>query len=145
MSPPKPETTSVLCEKCQENEATVHLTMVGDRLSQSKDLCEECYEATSPQFRALSAAQKDARCEYCGAQPCIYGSDILALATGVQKLKFMCTPCSIEYNRYIQDSLLGSPPGLSQREQVELIRKLDQETALHMKRWVSQRGRMDAP
>jgi hypothetical protein len=95
----------MLCETCQKKEATCHVCAIVDGVSESKDLCEDCYQATSPQFRAFLAAQQEAHCEYCDGQPCAVGTDILALATGVQKLKFMCMPCSIEHNRYVQQRL----------------------------------------
>jgi hypothetical protein len=62
------------------------------------------------------------------------------LVTGVQKLKFMCMPCSIEHNRYVQQHLQKDASGLSQEEQLALLRKLEQDADEHMKRWVSERG-----
>lgn len=106
----------------------------------SSDLCTECHEASSPEAREFSAAQRDARCEYCGGQPCAGGTDVLALAMGVQKLKFMCMPCSTEHNRFVQQQLQQDASGLSQQEQLKLLRKLDEEADRHMKQWISQRG-----
>jgi len=105
----------------------------------SRDLCVECHEASSPEAREFAAAQRDARCEYCGGQPCAGGTDFLALVTGVQKLKFMCMPCSMEHNRYIQQQLQRDESGLSQQDQLALLRKLDEEADKHMKQWVSER------
>ena len=106
----------------------------------SRDLCIECHEAGSPEAREFSAAQRNARCEYCGGQPCAGGTDILALVTGVQKLKFMCMPCSMEHNRYVQQQMRQNASGLSQQEQLALLRKLDEQADEHMKQWVSERG-----
>jgi protein-arginine kinase activator protein McsA len=130
----------MLCESCQKNEATCHVCTIVDGVSQSRDLCIECHEASSPEARELSAAQRDARCEYCGGQPCAGGTDIFAMMTGVQKLKFMCMPCSMEHNRYIQQQLHPDASGLSQHEQLAMLRKLDREADAHMKQWVSERG-----
>lgn len=107
---------------------------------QKRDLCQECYEASSPDARGFASAQRDARCEYCGGQPCAGGTDFLAMVTGIQKLKFMCMPCSMEHNRYIQEHLQPDASALTQGEQLALLRKLNEDADLHMKQWVSQRG-----
>jgi hypothetical protein len=106
----------------------------------SRDLCVECHEASSPEAKAYAAAQRGAHCQYCGGQPCAGGTDFLALVTGVQKLKFMCMPCSMEHNRYVGDQLQRDASGLSQEEQLALLRELDQDADEHMKQWVSERG-----
>jgi len=130
----------MLCENCHKNEATCHVcTVVGD-VSQSRDLCSECYEASSPEAREFSAAQHDARCEYCGGQPCGGGTDFLAMATGVQKLKFMCMPCSMEHNRFVQEQLRDDALELSQPEQLAMLRKIDRHADEHMRQWISERG-----
>jgi hypothetical protein len=64
----------------------------------------------------------------------------MALVTGVQKLKFMCMPCSMEHNRFIRQHLSQDASELSQEQQLALLRKLDQEADEHMTRWVSERG-----
>ena len=130
----------MLCEICQKNEATCHVCTIVDGISQSRDLCVECHETSSPQAREFSAAQRDARCEYCGGQACIGGTDILAMATGVQKLKFMCMPCSMEHNRYMQQQMQQDASTLSQQDQLVLLRKLDRQADEHMKQWVSEGG-----
>jgi len=130
----------MLCEKCQEHEATCHITTIEGGISKSRDLCSECYEAGSPEAREFAAAQRKARCEYCGGQPCAGGTDFLALVTGVQKMKFMCMPCSMEHNRYIQQQLQQDASGLSQQEQLAAPHILRDEADKHMKQWVSERG-----
>ena len=130
----------MFCESCQKNEATCHVCTIVDGVSQSRDLCIECHEASSPEAREFSAAQRDAHCEYCGGQPCAGGTDFLAMATGVQKLKFMCMPCSMERNRYLQQQLQRDASGLSQHEQLTLLRSIHDEADTHMKQWVSERG-----
>jgi hypothetical protein len=130
----------MLCERCKKKEASCHVCTVVDGVSQSRDLCIECHEASSPEAREFSAAQRDARCEYCGGQPCAGGTDLLAMVTGVQKLKFMCMPCSMEHDLYIQQQLHPEASGLSQLEQLAMLRRLDREADAHMKQWVSERG-----
>jgi len=60
--------------------------------------------------------------------------------TGDQKLKFMCLPCSAEHNRFIQSRLKPSAAGLSQQEQLALIRKVNVHADRHMKQWVLDGG-----
>ena len=130
----------MLCESCHKAEATCHVCTIVDGISQSRDLCSECHEASSPEARDLSAAQREARCEYCGGQPCAGGTDIFAMMAGEQKFKFMCMPCSMEHNRYIQQQLQRDASRLSRHEQLELIRKVNDEADTHMKQWVLDRG-----
>ena len=130
----------MLCESCQKNEATRHICTIVDGISQYRDLCGECHEAGSPEAKDFAAAQRDARCEYCGGQPCAGGTDIFTMMTGVQKLKFMCMPCSMERNRYLQQQLQRDASGLSQHEQLTLLRSINDEADTHMKQWVSERG-----
>ena len=130
----------MLCDNCHLREATCHVcAIVGDVMT-SRDLCVECHEASSPEAREFFAAQTDAQCEYCRGRPCAGGTNVLALVTGVQKLKFMCMPCSMEHNRYVQQQLQPNTSGLSQQDQLALLRKLDREADEHMKRWASERG-----
>lgn len=104
----------------------------------SKDLCAECLDANAPATREFTAAARIALCQYCGGHPCAGGTDALALVTGVQKLKFMCMACSMEHNRFIQEHLQDAS-GLSQQEQLALVRKFVEEADDHMRRWVSER------
>jgi protein-arginine kinase activator protein McsA len=132
----------MLCQNCHQREATCHVNEINqiEGVITSKDLCGECHEASSPEAREFSAAQRNARCQYCGGQPCAGGTDFLALITGVQKLKFMCMPCSMEHNRYTRQQLRPDASGLSQQEQLDLLRKLDNDADKHMKQWVLKRG-----
>ena len=130
----------MLCENCHQREATCHICEIEGDVMKSRELCVECHEASSREAKELAAAQRDALCQYCGGQPCAGGTDFLALVTGVQKLKFVCMPCSMEHNRYIQQHLPQHASGLSQSEQLALLRKLDREADEHMRRWLSGRG-----
>lgn len=130
----------MVCDNCHQREATCHICAIEGDIMTSRNLCVECHEASSPEAGEFSVALRDARCEYCGGQPWSGGTDDLALATGVQKLKFMCRPCSMEHNRYSQQQLQPDVSGLSQEEQLALLRKLDREADEHMKRWVAERG-----
>ena len=129
----------ILCEVCHERPATHHICYGGT--GKSSDFCGECFQASAPPDIIQSAqAARDAHCQYCGGQPCAGGTDMFALMTGVQKSKYMCMPCSMEYHRFIQRQLSPDASGLSQQEQLALLRKLDRDADEHMKRWVSERG-----
>jgi hypothetical protein len=129
----------MLCNSCHRLEATCHVTVVAGDSIQKRDLCEECFKAGSPEARGLVEVHRDARCQYCDGQPCAGATDFLGLATGVQALKFMCMPCLMEHNRYAQEHFPKGASGLSQQEQLDLLRKLDKEADAHMKRWASER------
>ena len=132
----------MLCQNCHEREATNFLTDG----TKSRHLCQECFEAESPELKAFAAEMRTARCQYCGGQPCSGGTDILALITsgmtGVQKMKYMCGPCRREYDRSLQQQLLqhGETAGRSQEEQLAIIQTLRDEVDKHMQEWVTERG-----
>ena len=54
-------------------------------------------------------------------------------------MKYMCMPCSMEHNRYIQQQLQQEDSGLSQQEQLAALRTLNIAADKHMKQWVSER------
>jgi hypothetical protein len=130
----------MLCDSCHQRPATCHIVTILDGVQQTRDLCSECHEANSPETRAFAAAMRNARCEYCGGETFADGTDFLEMVTGVQKLRFMCMPCSIEHNRYVQEQLQEGVSGLSQQDQLALLRRLAAEADKHMKEWVSERG-----
>lgn len=130
----------MLCEICHKNQAACHVCSIGGGVSQSRDLCGECLEASSPEATDFAAAQREARCQYCGGRPCAGGTDIFAMIAGVQKLKFMCMPCSMEHHRFVQQHLQRDASGLSQHDQLVLIRTINEEADTHMKQWVLDRG-----
>ena len=132
-------TDDMLCEKCQEREATCHRYKICGDSTTVTNLCSECDEAGSPEARAIAEAGRKARCEYCGGQPCFGGPDMFAMMTGVEKLKFMCMPCSSEFQRYIQQQLQPDASDLSTPDELSLFRKIYEEADRHMKQWGSER------
>src|SRR5689334_21226848 len=82
----------MLCESCNEQEATCHITTIAGDAMQKRDLCAACFAITFPDNFPEGTPRSpsfspDARCEYCGRAPCITGGDILATATGSQSSK----------------------------------------------------------
>ena len=129
----------MLCQNCHEREATCHVVAIADGVSRSRDLCNECFEAESPEAKERASEARAAHCQYCGGQPCAGGTDFLVLMTGVQQMKYMCMPCLMEHNRYIQQQLQQEDSGLSQQEQLAALRTLNIAADKHMKQWVSER------
>ena len=140
---PQSPVSDMLCESCHQREASHHITCINGDVVQKRDLCPECFLASSPdalpESRRLATAQRDARCVYCGGQPYMCGTVLLAIVRGDQNLKFVCIPCSIEHNRYLQEHLQEDASALSQQEHSDFLRKLNEEADGHMKEWVSQR------
>ena len=127
-----------VCEVCGERRAT-HFVCYGGT-GKNSHLCDECFESSAPpEIRESASAVRDARCQYCGDQPCTGGTDMFALITGVQKSKYMCMPCSVEYHRFLQQQLSPDDSGFSQQEQIAVIQKMLDEADAHMKHWVSKR------
>jgi protein-arginine kinase activator protein McsA len=129
----------MLCESCHKREATCHVHAVIDRAMLHKSLCARCFESYSPDGKEVLEKQLDARCEYCGGLPHSRETDLRSLAYGIERTRFMCHPCSVEHEQYFQDRLDQDVSGLSQKEQLELLRKLDDDTDTHMKQWVARK------
>jgi len=129
-----------LCDECGTRPATWHSTIVIGDETRFSDLCHECFEAlATPEEREFDAAQRDARCQYCGGLPCSGGSDFLALAMGVQGTRFMCHSCSLEFHRYVRQELAKCSEDLPQQEQLEAVRIVSEKAERHMRQWVEER------
>ncbi|HTY88715.1 MAG TPA: hypothetical protein VMB80_14705 [Candidatus Acidoferrum sp.] len=130
----------MLCDSCHKREATRHVTVIVGDMMQKRDFCAECFEADSPSVAAGAVDQSGARCEYCGGQPCAGAADFLALGTVIPQMKFMCVPCSLEYQRYLQQELEAGPGDLTQQQQLDAIRKLRERANAHMRQWAAEGG-----
>ena len=127
-----------VCEVCHGRPATNYVCE--PHLGRSRDLCDECFQASAPlELRESAAAVRAAHCQYCGAQPCAGGTDFLAQSIGVQRTKYMCMPCTQEYLRYTQGQMQHLPAASPQQEQLAAIRRLLDAADTHMKIWVSER------
>lgn len=86
-----------------------------------RDLCQECWEASStPSEREIAAS----RCYICGAGFNVGGTDPLARRFGVQRMRFFCFQCSPIYNDCVSRALAGVPRDLSAEEQSALLATL---------------------
>jgi hypothetical protein len=131
-----PEDT--VCEACHERRANHFVCPAGS--GAGSHLCNECFDSsTPPEVRDTAAAVRAAHCQYCGAQPCAGGTDFLALATGVRQDQYLCMPCTMEHQRFVQQQLSLDDSDLSKHEQLAVLRKLLDDADAHMKRWVAAR------
>jgi protein-arginine kinase activator protein McsA len=128
----------MICESCLQDEATCHYTVIGEGgKMKSQHLCADCYRTDLRDPQELRAATPGTRCHYCGEQACVGGVDLFALATGEAEYKYLCAQCLSEYSRYVEQQLEGDFSGLSRKEQIVLIRKVNDRTDKHMKQWCS--------
>jgi len=88
---------------------------------QKRDLCMQCFEATSPGVGV--AVSPDARCQYSGGQQFCASTDFLAIATGREEMMVLCMACNQELLRFTGQELEALPEGLPQDKQLEAIRK----------------------
>jgi hypothetical protein len=92
--------------------------------------------------RPQIAAILGAHCQYCGGQASGGCIDFLTPTTGVQRMWYMCAPCSREHDRYIQREfglVSRKIRKLSQQEQSAALRELNIAADKHMKKWVLER------
>jgi DNA-directed RNA polymerase subunit RPC12/RpoP len=132
------------CDACKEREATCHVVnMVGNR-RQSSDLCIECFEAREPtEQKQLRKATEAAACEYCGGRPCVYWNsltNLFGMIVGLGQTRFLCTPCSTEYNAFLAKAFPSGAQDVSESEQLAIAEKLRERVHRHMLAWVAKRG-----
>jgi protein-arginine kinase activator protein McsA len=128
------------CEACRENEAVCHLTFILGQQQFTKHFCSECYtEQASPAEQAFLKEAPGKACDCCGSKPCFVATDIVELCLGRQKSRFLCRPCSQEFNRIIQQEAAVLEAVHSedmQRAELEALRsRIDEQ----MRRWSSRR------
>ena len=131
---------AMLCEQCQEREATNHITsFIGD-VKHTRGVCNECLESSGTPEAECAASMRAARCDFCGAPANLGGTDHLALCVGEQRFSHQCFSCSEEFNRYTGAAMERMPGGLSQEQQLDAIRQLRQDADRHMRDWLSRRA-----
>jgi protein-arginine kinase activator protein McsA len=139
----------MLCEICHEREATVHNTEIAGDVQKTRDLCEQCFQATEPARAGDLAAALKAGCRYCGGEPYAGGGSPLPGPTGVHGITFMCKPCSEEYYRVLDHKIPGfvecARTATVTDDLIAKMRACDFSAILteiedHMKKWVAERG-----
>jgi protein-arginine kinase activator protein McsA len=131
----------ILCDACHKREATCHLNKIVDGKIKSTDLCSQCYEAREPiELKESRRAAEAARCEYCGAQPCVDWhslTNISAIIVAPEEARFLCSSCSEEYNRFLAHKLASVPEGLAEAEQLAKFGGLRDAAHAHMMDWLA--------
>jgi protein-arginine kinase activator protein McsA len=138
----------MLCEICHEREATVHNTEIAGDVQKSRDLCEQCCQATDPAQAGNLAAALRAGCRYCGGEPYAGGGSSLTGPTGIHRISFTCKPCTEEYYRFLDHKIPGFvecartatvTDDLKARMRSCDLSAIFTEIEVHMKKWVAER------
>jgi protein-arginine kinase activator protein McsA len=139
----------MLCEICQEREATVHTTQIAGDVQKVRNLCDTCFQAAEPaQARGLAEALQ-AGCRYCGGEPYVGGGSHVPGSSGVREISFMCRPCTEEYYRFLDQRVPGFvecartatvTDDLRARLRTSDLSAIFAEIEDHMKRWVAERS-----
>ena len=118
----------MLCEVCHARPAANHTTTIIDGVMQTRDLCQECFEATaaSPE-RELAAQLRAARCYFCGGGINAGGTDPLAQPFGVQRTRYFCFRCLPIYSDCVERALSEMPRNLPPEQRSALLETLTQK------------------
>ena len=125
----------MLCERCNQREATVHTTTVAGDNTKTVNLCAECFEGTDPDM--VSHFQEG--CHYCGGEFNCTAPDLSAASFGKQKLWALCSRCAEEYYGYYNRKLPGLGAAKLTPEHVSQLPDFLAELDWHMKQWVSEK------
>jgi len=94
----------MLCEKCNQTEATVHITeVVAEAPDEMKkrDFCEACFSQSDLAKRVPGETVREAKCDRCGAPAVIgWAAGIWrADGTGNEEGHFWCEKCREDLDR----------------------------------------------
>jgi protein-arginine kinase activator protein McsA len=140
----------MLCEKCQQREATHHefnVTVNCDErgvVPSASDthteghLCDECYETSSPFAREVTAAW-EAGCVYCGGEPIMTAPNLSSALLEEDKIVVLCERCGQEFFRCMNVKFPGLAEGSITPEQIAHLKATFSEIHEQMKKWVSER------
>jgi len=106
----------MLCDRCQERNATVFLTRIVSGQMEKGQWCEACYAAIDPAHADAMAKG----CRFCGGP--------LLCSLPFPSSDFVCARCKEEAYRFA-DVLIS----VDQKPTTELLAALDE----HMKKWLS--------
>ncbi len=140
----------MLCENCHQCEATHHeinITVICGESGTSEtagdptqsNLCDECFEDSSPDARELTSAWK-AGCAYCGGESICTTPDLSAALRDEHKTAVLCERCSREFSRCLNLKLPGMADGSITPAQMGNLKTIFAEIHDHIKKWVSERG-----
>jgi protein-arginine kinase activator protein McsA len=123
-----------ICEVCHQRPATIFVSHSG--VSNSA-FCSECAPSD---LQALDRELRDAHCDYCSGQPASRIMDDLALTMGIQKPKYICSGCMMEYSRFILDYMRSRDWScIAGEQEAAAIQEFVDTADAHMREWVSSR------
>lgn len=138
----------MLCEKCNKQEALLHVTenWAGSGVSKEVNLCADCAQTFHglAGITNLSDVIKRAPCRYCGGEPYCSGGHTIAGLIGNHNSGWMCKPCAEEYFRFLSEKWPGLGDVEITKEQIAHIHSTDKAAVIrkaeeHMKRSVAER------
>src|SRR5262249_28165871 len=86
----------MLCDNCHQREATCHIDDLREGVVvRRRDLCRECYEASSPEAMEHEEELSDGRCKYCGAPAEVGWGTVIRGPDGTvdNASNFVCEEC----------------------------------------------------
>ena len=87
----------MLCQKCKENEATIHITEVSNGDHRETHLCEQCAEANGAVVKTPVTINQ------------LLSSLIAAHSGAAELADLTCPKCGISFLEFRQQGLLGCP------------------------------------
>ena len=87
----------MLCQRCQKNEATIHITEVSNGEHQESHLCEQCAEADGTVIKSPATINQ------------LLNSLIIAHSGAAELAGLTCPECGISFLEFRQQGLLGCP------------------------------------
>ena len=104
-----------VCRRCQQSEAVHHATRVIHGVMHTTDLYADCFEVSAPQaVRDFTAMATQRGCFFCGGMSNVGGSEPIARALGIHRLRFFCFRCSrlysLEVSRMLRTVPKDAPP-----------------------------------
>jgi protein-arginine kinase activator protein McsA len=132
----------MLCDMCQEREATIHSTHIVGGVQRQRNLCNYCFEASKPAEACDLATALQAGCRYCGGEPHGGGGDPISGFRGARKMSFMCKACAEEYYGFLRQTWPGFGEASISDEQIAEIHASDKlaifmDAEEHMKKWAA--------
>ena len=87
----------MLCQRCHKNEATIHITEVGNGEHHENHLCEQCAEAEGTVVKSPPTINQ------------LLNSLIMAHSGATELAGLTCPECGISFLEFRQQGLLGCP------------------------------------
>lgn len=132
----------MLCDICQEREATIHNTHIVGEVLRHSNLCNKCFEDSKPTEARDFATALHAGCRFCGGEPYTGSSHSPDGLSNIRNLSFMCKRCAEEYFRFLRLKIPGFTSDTLTKEQAAKLATYDTaaiftEAEEHMKKWLA--------